>query len=257
MWRGKTRTLAAIIVDAPKSLADSAAIKARRAALTQPHIAPLATFVTGLRLQAPNAEGVPDFDPLDGGVGAECLFLLEAPGGKAVGSGFVSRNNPDETAKNFFELNEEAGLPRQRTVTWNVVPWYVGSATKIRAVTEADIQASQPHLRELLRLLPALRAVVLVGRKAQRVKPVFGRYVPNCAIFQCPHPSPLSLNGRPEKRAEILGCLKAVAAHLGLAANSAAQNDAFRSALAAPTHSASGCERWAASESKGGGDREN
>jgi hypothetical protein len=66
--------------------------------------------------------------------------LLEAPGGRAVGSGFVSRNNPDETAKNFFLLNQEAGLPRSRTVTWNVVPWYVGSGEKIRAVTDADIR---------------------------------------------------------------------------------------------------------------------
>lgn len=186
---------------------------------------------------------MPDFDPLDGGVHAEGLFLLEAPGGRAVGSGFVSRNNPDETAKNFFELNEEAGLPRERTVTWNVVPWYVGSGTKIRAVTAADIRASEPYLLQLLQLLPALRVVVLIGRKAQRVMPVFERSMPNCAVFQCPHPSPLSLNGRPGQRLAILHCLKAVVAHLGLAAHSAAQNDAFRPALIAPAHSASGCER--------------
>jgi uracil-DNA glycosylase len=161
-------------------------------------------------------------------VQAECLFLLEAPGGRAVGSGFVSRNNPDETAKNFFQLNEEAGLPRGRTVTWNVVPWYVGSGTKIRAVNGSDIKASEPYLQELLRLLPALRAVVLIGRKAQRAKPVFERLAPECAIFQCPHPSPLSLNGRPQKRLEILRCLRALAAHLGVPANSALLTDACR-----------------------------
>ena len=72
---------------------------------------------------------IPQFDPLDGGIDAECLFLLEAPGPKAVNSGFVSRNNPDETAKNFFELNVGAGLERSKTITWNVVPWYVGSGT--------------------------------------------------------------------------------------------------------------------------------
>ncbi|MGH7717468.1 MAG: hypothetical protein ACREON_01305 [Gemmatimonadaceae bacterium] len=59
---------------------------------------------------------VPDFDPWDGGTDAEVLYLLEAPGGKAVESGFISRNNPDETARNFFELNRAAGIPRQRTV---------------------------------------------------------------------------------------------------------------------------------------------
>lgn len=225
-------------MDAPKSLADSAAVKVRRAALTEPHVAPLTAFVTRLRAQAPKADGVPDFDPLDGGVQAECLFLLEAPGGRAVGSGFVSRNNPDETAKNFFQLNQEAGLPRERTVTWNVVPWYVGSGSKIRAATRSDIKASEPYLRELLRLLPELRVVVLVGRKAQRAKPVFERLVPQCAVFQCPHPSPLSLNGRPHQRLKILRCLQAVATHLGVAANSAAESDAFRPALNAPTRSA-------------------
>lgn len=230
-------------MDAPKSLADSAAVQARQAALTKPHVAPLVAFVRRLRREAPNADGVPDFDPLDGGINAECLFLLEAPGGKAVGSGFVSRNNPDETAKNFFQLNEEAGLPRARTVTWNVVPWYVGNGTKIRAVNRADIKASELHLRDLLRLLPALRAVVLIGRKAQRAKSVFERFAPQCAVFQCPHPSPLSLNGRPQQRLEILRCLKAVAAHLGVAANSAAESDAFRSAPDAPMHSAPRRER--------------
>ena len=225
MRRGKTRTLAATM-DAPKTLADASARKARLAALSEPHIAPLTAFVKRLRQAAGHVEGVPEFDPLDGGVLAECLFLLEAPGGRAVGSGFVSRNNPDETAKNFFLLNEEAGLLRARTVTWNVVPWYVGSGEKIRAVTGADIQTSSPHLQELLGLLPALRVVVLVGRKAQRARPVFERLASHCMLFECPHPSPLSLNGRPERRSEILQCLKAVAAQLSMAANSTAQPDA-------------------------------
>jgi hypothetical protein len=60
--------------------------------------------------------GIPYFDPWDGGTAAEALYLLEAPGAKAVLSGFISRNNPDETVKNFFQLNQQAGIPRKRTV---------------------------------------------------------------------------------------------------------------------------------------------
>jgi hypothetical protein len=56
---------------------------------------------------------IPYFDPLDGGVGASVLFLLEAPGPRAVASGFISRDNPDETAKNFHEFNAAAGLARR------------------------------------------------------------------------------------------------------------------------------------------------
>lgn len=201
-------------LDAPKTLADRRAVDARRGALTQPHVAPLAAFVARLRQQALCAERIPDFDPLDGGVRAECLFLLEAPGGRAVGSGFVSRNNPDETAKNFFELNREAKLDRNRTVIWNIVPWYVGNGTRIRAVTDEDIKAAEPHLQELLGLLPKLRAVVLVGRKAQRAKATVEKLVPQVTVFKCPHPSPLALNGRSERRLEILDCLRAAAAYL-------------------------------------------
>jgi uracil-DNA glycosylase len=206
-------------MDAPKSLTDSSTREARVAALNLPHVAPLTAYVKRLRHAAVRANEIPDFDPLDGGVLAECLFLLEAPGGRAVGSGFVSRNNPDETAKNFFLLNLEAGLPRVRTVIWNVVPWYVGSGEKIRAVTEADINTALPHLKELLGLLPALCAIVLVGRKAQRVRPFLERWAPHCALFECSHPSPLSLNGRPARRAEVLQCLKTITAHLDVTHN--------------------------------------
>jgi len=206
-------------VDVPKSLANLAACTARREALSLPRVAPLAAFAHRLRQQTGHAAGVPDFDPMDGGVEAECLFLLEAPGGKAKGSGFVSRNNPDETAKNFLMLNQEAALHRERTITWNVVPWYVGSGTKIRPVTRSDIKSAESCLNELLGLLPALRVVVLVGRKAQLARPCIERLLPHCRLFECPHPSPLSLNGRAERRSEILRCLKEVAAHLSVASN--------------------------------------
>jgi uracil-DNA glycosylase len=87
---------------------------------------------------------IPLFDPLDGGVNAECLFLLEAPGPKAVCTGFVSRNNPDETAKNLMLLSIEAGIDRERTILWNVVPWYIGSGSVIRGATASDVREGLP-----------------------------------------------------------------------------------------------------------------
>jgi uracil-DNA glycosylase len=196
--------------DCPKMLGDPDNRFARTALLRERHVAPLTNFVKSLRKTSGAASGVPYFDPWDGGIDAECLFLLEAPGGRAVASGFVSRNNPDETAKNFFLLNQEAKLPRERTLTWNVVPWYVGTGTKIRAVSRHDIEDASPHLARLLDVLPRLRIAVLVGRKAQRARSVLERWRPDCEIFVCPHPSPLVLNGRPHRREEILNCLEAV-----------------------------------------------
>lgn len=204
-WRGA--------VDFAKSLADEKLVVLRREALTKGDFAPLVSFVEALRRNAP--AGVPDFDPMDGGVNAECLFLLEAPGAKALGSGFVSRNNPDETAKNFFHLNVEAGLQRQRTITWNAVPWYIGTGNRIRPAEKSDLRAAEVHLGQLLSLLRYLRVVVLVGRKAQRFSNLVRSIAPGIPVLQCPHPSPLSLNGRPERRSEILHCLTAVAEMLG------------------------------------------
>jgi hypothetical protein len=41
------------------------------------------------------------------------LFVLEAPGPQAVRSGFMSRNNPDETAKNWFDPSRDTGINRR------------------------------------------------------------------------------------------------------------------------------------------------
>src|SRR5437660_8308534 len=126
------------LADKPKLLGSPQVCNDRRAQLHEPHIAPLTAFVEEVRRKAGAGAAIPDFDPWDGGVDAEILFLLEAPGPRAVASGFISRNNPDESAKNFFQLNAEAKIPRKRTVTWNVVPWYIGDGKSIRAADRTD-----------------------------------------------------------------------------------------------------------------------
>jgi uracil-DNA glycosylase len=201
--------------DYRKSLGDSEIRVARRKLLHAPHVAPLTAFVGELRQEIGSVGQVPDFDPWDGGVRAECLFLLEAPGAKAVSSGFVSRNNPDQTAKTFFELNQEAGIPRSRTVTWNIVPWYISSETRIRAAKLADIGQALPSFERLLGLLSELRIVVLIGRKAERAKPVIERIRPDLPIRVAPHPSPLFVNRAQGNRQRILEVLVEVARVLG------------------------------------------
>jgi uracil-DNA glycosylase len=157
---------------------------------------------------------VPYFDPADGGEGAECLFVLEAPGARAVQSGFVSRDNPDETAKNFLLLNAEAGIPRELTATWNIVPWYLGTTARIRAATAQDVTVGWPYLRRVLELLPRLRVAVLLGRKAQRIRHLLAAERPDVAIVCCPHPSPLFINRQPGNRAIVLGALRQAAERL-------------------------------------------
>ncbi|MBI3432477.1 MAG: uracil-DNA glycosylase [Hydrogenophilales bacterium] len=199
--------------DTPKSLSDPAASDALRLLLAARHIAPLSDFVQRLRTKA-LGKIVPEFDPWDGGIDAEVLYLLEAPGPKARDSGFVSRNNPDETAKNFFLLNKKAGIPRERTICWNAVPWYIGSGTKIRTAKPADLNNGLSHFFELLSLLPKLRAVVLVGRKAEFVVKDLECRRPDLKIFRSPHPSPMYCNRSKENPKNILNALHQVAKFL-------------------------------------------
>jgi len=172
--------------DQPKSLRDPAAIARRLGLLSEPHIAPLTEYVASLRLQF---RQVPDFDPLDGGVNATMLFLFEKPGPMTddsrpgrMGSGFISRNNDDETAKAIWKFMNEAGIPRHVAVIWNLIPWWDG---QIR-FTGKDRDTAVRELKSLFSLLPKLTTVVLVGRTAQKARPCLS----DLRAFDSAHPSP-------------------------------------------------------------------
>lgn len=129
--------------DGPRTNKDPAELERKRALLTAPHVAPLTAHVERIRRER-GADRVPDFDPTEAGVHAPILLLLEAPGGKATrergGSGFVSPDNNDDTAENMWRMLLEVGVDRRReVVTWNVVPWYIGSDQRIRPAESADL----------------------------------------------------------------------------------------------------------------------
>src|SRR5688572_7487738 len=106
------------MVDQPRTLKSSLERQRRKQMLNLPHVAPLTNFARELRDSKVGA--VPDFDPLDGGIQARALFLLEKPGPKAFESGFISRNNDDPTAENTFRFMQEAQISRQDVCIWNV-----------------------------------------------------------------------------------------------------------------------------------------
>lgn len=201
-----------MITDTPKVLGNPRVKAERMHQLQERHIKPLTDFVETLRQEAGLNADIPYFDPWDGGVDATVLFLLEAPGSKAVSSGFISRNNPDETAKNLFELLQEAGIERQKTVLWNVVPWYIGNGTKIRAATPFDLIAGLKPLPRLLELLPKVTTVVLLGRKAENARAQFNSE--QYRVFTSPHPSPLFVNNAPDNREKLLSVFLQVCEHI-------------------------------------------
>ncbi len=196
-----------------RSLQYTSEIEERRNLLNRPHMEPLARYVETLRKKKGKAFQIPDFDPCDGGVQARLLILAETPGPKALRSGFVSRNNDDETAENTFRVLKKSGLKRPDTLLWNMVPWYLGSGERVRKPTPDELKEGMACLRDLLPLLPNLKAIVLAGVSA---KDGLDRDTlpPGVQVFQARHPSPRNLNSRPDMEAQIVEELKKAAAYL-------------------------------------------
>lgn len=107
--------------DEPYALKSLSEQQRRSTMLNQSHMQPLVTYLEHIKEEHPEKD-LPCFDPCDGGVLARALFLMEAPGPKAVGSTFISRNNPDPTARNICDLLQEAGIACGDTLIWNIVP---------------------------------------------------------------------------------------------------------------------------------------
>lgn len=110
---------------------------------------------------------MPWFDPADGGADARVLYLLEKPSKGSMmteqGPVYVGLDNPTSGSRRMKALMAEAGVPREEILVWNAVPWWNGKSS----VTASELRDGADALRELLALLPKLRAVCLVGRKAE------------------------------------------------------------------------------------------
>lgn len=173
----------------PKSLRHESNVLARKGLLTAPHMLPLTAYAENLRERLGSRVFVPDFDPLDGGSSAEFLFLFEKPGPKTDsrngGSGFISRDNNDETAKSVFDFMGQIGLDRSRTLLWNTIPAWDDS----RAFKGFHVLDGIKLLDELLPLLPNLKTIILVGKQAQKARR--GLEHRDFEVFMSDHPSPI------------------------------------------------------------------
>jgi hypothetical protein len=200
--------------DHPRSLRDLPALAARRAMLGSAHMRKLVEVVGHLRRISP-AQEVPDFDPLDGGVEAGVLFLFEKPGPKTSaasgGSGFISRNNDDQTAEATYRFLAQAGIPRHCTALWNVVPSWNGKV----GIGPGELERGLQDLGLVLQALPNLHTIVLVGRKAQQATDMVRRLP--VRLVTSAHPSPRVRARYPEIWNDIPACwARAASAPLGI-----------------------------------------
>ena len=111
-----------------------------------------------------------------------------------------------------MEMNAEAGIDRKRTICWNIVPWYIGTGTKIRPANRTDIELGARSLGRVLALLPNIRVVVFLGAHAAKAKALVQSMRLNAQLVSIPHPSPVFVNRAPGNRDRILSVLKQVAA---------------------------------------------
>ncbi|GJE69334.1 uracil-DNA glycosylase [Methylorubrum podarium] len=199
--------------DAPKSLRDPAVLDARRAMADAPHVRPLRSLAQ--RIAAESGAEVPDPDPLDGGVEARLLLLLETPGPSIGRTGFVSRDNATGTAANLFRFLNEAGIARRDTLIWNAVPWVIHAPGALnRAPRRSEAAAAAPYLAPLLALLPRLAVVVPAGRFAREASAPLATLRPDLPVVPIPHPSPTYVCTAPSVRERILAGLRQAATHL-------------------------------------------
>ena len=141
---------------------------------------------------APNpSRKVPGFDPENGNEKARFLFVLEAPGPKAVESEIISLRNEDQTAKNFQAQLTAAGVSPADIALWNVVPWYLGKEdiSKIRGAKITDVKQGLQYLTAVVAAIENLQCIVLVGGAARQAH-IHLSHNTIARILSCHHPSP-------------------------------------------------------------------
>ena len=191
----------------PERVAERQAMLADASA--QPLIEWKRALVTRRQTKQPDIY-VPDFDPAEGGIGARALLLLETPGPGTIpsegGSGFISVDNNDMSAKHVWQIRDEVGL-HEGVIAWNIVPWVLGRGDG--KPTPADLAQGAMETRRLMQTLPDLAVVAVCGTAAQRgwdkhVQPYLDKDGP--VVIPTWLPSQLAFNqpGKKEQFTEVL-----------------------------------------------------
>ena len=161
--------------------------------MNDPHMIILKNYVEKLRNTNPKSY-TPNFDPNDGGINAKILFLFEKPGRKTDpsygGSGYISLDNKDETARATKKFLKEANINRKKIVIWNTIPSWNGT----RDISIEERKQASLQLSSLLNVLKNLEFIFLVGKEAQKMSKLLdsSKY----KIINSPHPSPINRASR-------------------------------------------------------------
>lgn len=188
-------------------LAEPGELAARHAMLARAaHVAPIRALAA--RIRDATGRPVPEPDPLDGGVRAHLLLLLETPGPRVREDAIVSRDKPGGTGANLRRFLDGAGIARRDMLIWNAVPWIIHEpGARNRAPRPAEVREGLTFLPPLLDVLPRLRVVVLSGRTAASAEPLIRAARPGLPVLTMPHPSPTIVCTSPAIGARIAAAL--------------------------------------------------
>jgi hypothetical protein len=114
-----------------------------------------------------------------GGVEAWLLTVVSSPGRQTraapIGTGFLCIENPDPAAATVKRLMREADIEPREMTPWNACRWFTDGSRPSPAELEAGVE---PWV-QLIRLLPDLRVLMLMGGDAQNGWQRVGRRYPD------------------------------------------------------------------------------
>ncbi|MCX5042462.1 uracil-DNA glycosylase [Aldersonia sp. NBC_00410] len=150
--------------------ADPRVVAEKLSRIQEPHVGPLNELSDRIAdsLNLPRGY-VPYVDPDLGGINARLLVLLDNPSTKAeagTGSGLLSLDNNDRTARNCRESYARHGVMWSDVVHWNAVPFPV-AGVRNGGSTPGERDKAAKWTRAFVDLCPRLEIVLLLGVAAR------------------------------------------------------------------------------------------
>ncbi|MFB8003467.1 uracil-DNA glycosylase [Nocardia sp. NPDC056000] len=193
----------------------------RMSRIRQPHVAPINALADEIaRARALEPGTVPYVDPDQGGIHARALVLLDNPSTMAeagTGSGLLSLDNNDATARNCREAYDRHGVSWKNVVHWNVCP-FPTSNTKNGGSHVWELKAGVVWTRRLVDLLPDLTIVLPLGKNARTGWQLSNIARPDLYDFttrEIPHCGNRGLNSKPGARKAFDDAIRDLSIMLG------------------------------------------
>lgn len=192
-----------------RAMQDPAVRSARATHIYAPHIEPINRLVDQIGKDR-GLTNLPYLDPSFGGTDALVLLMLKAPEADADpnrrGPRFLSLDNDDSVAARIFDTCQEVGLDRSQLTAWNICPFPIAGGSP----STSEFDKAAPYNQQLLKLLPKLKVIVLLGAPARDGWRRMGIRTRATAIFEGASPSPPGIN-RPRNLQSYEAAMRAAA----------------------------------------------